>query len=86
VRRPNLLVRAQAQCVAGNVIVDIRKQIFIRRDAESGRSTFPFDLKRATGVDVRKGADCAFIGFDMAVASNSDPPTSGSQNETGDND
>jgi hypothetical protein len=77
-----LLVRAQAQCVAGNVIIDVGKKIFIRCDAESGRSIFPLDPKRAAGVDVSKGADRAFIGLDMAVASNSNPPTSGGQHDT----
>jgi hypothetical protein len=39
-------------------------------------------LKRAAGVDVSKGADRAFIGLDMAITSNSNPPTSGSQHGT----
>jgi hypothetical protein len=43
----------------------------------------PFDLKCATGVDVGKGADRAFIGFDIAIAPDSDPPASGDQNDTG---
>jgi hypothetical protein len=35
-------------------------------------------------VNVDKGADRAFIGFDIATASDSDPPASGGQNDTGD--
>src|SRR6266480_3033443 len=69
----------QVKCFAGNLVVDVGKKIFIRRDTESRRSTFPFDLERAAGIDVRKGADRAFICLDTAVASNPDPVASGDQ-------
>src|SRR5437763_2977609 len=54
--RPNLFARMQVKCFAGNLVVDVGKKIFIRRDTESKRSTFPFDLKHTAGVNVSKGA------------------------------
>jgi hypothetical protein len=72
----------QGEAVTGNVTVDERKKILIRCDAERMRSVLPFDLKCATGVDVRKSPDRALIGFDISVPSNSYPPTSGGQNQT----
>ena len=85
-RRPNLIARVEVKCVAGNVTLDVGKQIFIRRDAESGRSILPFDFECAARVDIGKSADRAVIGFDIAVASNSDPPATGDQNERCGND
>src|SRR6059036_2641067 len=70
----------QVKCFARNlVVVDVAKKVFIRRDTESRRATFPFDLERAAGVNVSKGADRAFICLDTAVASNPDPVASGDQ-------
>jgi hypothetical protein len=83
VRRPNLLARAQAKRVSGDLILDVGKKIFVCRDTESRFSILPFDLKCATGVDIGKGANCAFIGFDIAIAPDSDPPASGDQNDAG---
>jgi hypothetical protein len=65
------------------VIVDVGKKIFIRRDAERGRSILPFDCERAACMNIGKSANRAFIGFDIAVASNSDPAASGGQKDTG---
>src|SRR5437773_10256371 len=59
--------------VVGNVAMDVRKQIFVRCDAESGRSTLPFDFKSASQIDISDGANCAFIRSDTAIASNSYP-------------
>src|SRR5262249_51185375 len=68
--------------VIGNVAMDVRKQIFVRCDSESGRSTLPFDFKSASQIDISERADCAFIRFDMAVASNSYPIASSRQQGT----
>ena len=70
------------ECVAGNVTFDVEKKILVCRDTQSGRSTLPFDYESAADVDVRERADCALIGLDMAVASNSDPLASSGQNQT----
>src|SRR6266446_10502625 len=68
--------------VAGNVALDVRKQIFVSCDAESGRSTLPFDFKSASQIDISDGADCAFIRSDTAIASNSYPIASSRQGGT----
>src|SRR2546430_5248712 len=78
-RRPKLLARMQVKCFAGNLVVDVGKKVFVRRDTESRRSTFPFDLKRTAGVHVGKRANRSLICLDMAVASNPDPVASGDQ-------
>ena len=80
VRRPNGFTRVQAKCVAGNLVVDVRKKIFIRCDAESGRAISPLDRKRAAGLDGSESADRALIRLNIAVASNSDPMASGNGN------
>src|SRR6266480_2013364 len=77
--RPNLFVRMQVKCFVRNLVVGVAKKVFIRLDTERGRAAFPFDLERAAGIDVSKGADRAFICLDMAVASNPDPVASGDQ-------
>src|SRR6266480_5671216 len=68
--------------VARNVAVNVSKQVFVRRDAESGRSTLPFDFKSASHIDISERADSAFIRFDMAVATNSYPIASSRQGGT----
>ena len=78
-----MLAHTQAKCVAGNAAIDVRKQIFVRRDAKRGRSILPFDYKGASDIDVSKSADCAFLGLNHAVASNSRPSASSRQNDAG---
>src|SRR5436190_612915 len=68
--------------VTGNVALDVRKQIFVRCDAESGRSTLPLDFKSASQIDISDGADCAFIRSDTAIASNAYPVASSRQGGT----
>jgi len=41
----------------------------------------PCDYERPAGVDVGNGADRAFVGFDIAVASNSDPSAASEQHD-----
>jgi len=68
--------------VAGNVAIDVRKQIFVRRDPEVGRSAFSFYCECASHIDIGERADWAFIRLDMAVALNSHPVASSGQNDT----
>jgi hypothetical protein len=42
----------------------------------------PFDFKSASQIDIRDGADCAFIRSDVAIASNSYPIASTCQDRT----
>ena len=79
-RRPNVFARVQVKCVAGNLVVDVGKKIFIRCDAKSGRAISPLDRERAAGVNCSKRADRALTRLEMAVASNSDPMASGNGN------
>src|SRR5438128_8179283 len=78
VRRPQISARMQPKTMIDVFIADIAKQIFISRDAERGRAAPPFDLKTAVGFDFGEIADRAGIGHDMAVAHNTAPATSGS--------
>ena len=80
-RWPDLLARAQMKCVAGNIAVDVRKQIFVRGDTQAGRSALPVDCEGASYVDVGERADWAFIRLDMAVTVNSDPVASSSRHD-----
>jgi hypothetical protein len=61
--------------IAGNVALDVTKKIFVRGDAEAGRSALPFDFESASRIDVGKRAYLAFICLDMTVAPNSNPVT-----------
>src|SRR5207247_9974917 len=72
-RWPDLLARAQMKGVAGNVAVDVRKQIFVRGDTQAGRSALPVDCEGASYVDVGERADWARIRLHMAATVNSDP-------------
>src|SRR5260370_15414569 len=80
--RPELLARAHVKCVSGNVAIDVREQIFVRRDSEAGRSSLPLDREAASHIDIREWADWAFIRFYMAVALNSYQAATSRQNET----
>jgi hypothetical protein len=61
--------------------VDVGKKIFIRGDAESGRSILPLNYECAARINTGKGADRPLICLDIAVASNSDPMTSDDNND-----
>jgi hypothetical protein len=82
VRWSNLLAGAQAKCVPRNLTLDVGKKIFVCLNAQGRGSILPIDYKCAPGVDVSKRANLAFVGFDMAVASNSRQPASGDESET----
>jgi hypothetical protein len=72
-------MRAQTQSVVGYVTLHIGKKILIRGDAEGGGPIFPFNYERPAGVDLGKGANRAFFGFDLTVTSNSHPSASNGQ-------
>ena len=70
------------KCVAGNLAIDVRKQIFVRRDTQAGRSALPFDRESASHIDIGERADRAFICLDMAITVNSHPVAANRQNDT----
>ncbi len=75
---PDLLVRAQMKRVARDVTFDIRKKVFVGCDAESRGPALPFDFECSAGVDLGEGANRSVIRFDVAIASNANPPASSS--------
>src|ERR1700745_894040 len=76
-RRAYLFAPVQMKCVVGNIAVDVRKQVFVGRDAEAGRSVLPFDCESAPCINVGKRAHWAFIRLNMPIASNSYPMAPG---------
>jgi hypothetical protein len=56
------------KCVAGDIVVDIRQQIFVGGDSESRRPIFPLNLKSATGVDISETVDRSFLSFRVTIA------------------
>jgi hypothetical protein len=79
---PELLARAHVKCVSGNVAIDVREQIFIRRDSEAGRSSLPLDREAASHIDIREWADWAFIRLYVTVTMNSYQVATSRQNDT----
>ncbi len=80
-RRAELLARAQVKCVSGNVAIDVRKQILVRRDSEARRSSLPLDRESASHIDIGERADWAFIRLYMAVTMNSYQMATSRQND-----
>lgn len=80
-RWPDVVVRAQVKRIARDVTLDIRKKVFVCRDAESRRPALPFDFKYSAGVDLGKGANRSVIRFDVAIASNANPSASSGQGD-----
>ena len=80
-RWPDVVVSAQMKRVARDVTLDIRKKVFVGRDAESRRPALPFDFKYSAGVDLGKGANRSVIRFDVAIASNANPSASSGQGD-----
>jgi len=72
----------QTQCVVRNIILDVRKKVFVGRDSKSGRSAFPFNLKGAASVEVGERADLSFLSFDLAIASDAGQMASDKRNDT----
>jgi hypothetical protein len=77
-----VLPRAQVQCIARNIVLDVRQQIFVRRDSKSGRSVLPLNLKGAASVEINKSGDCSVLSFDMAIASDAGQMASDNQGDT----
>jgi hypothetical protein len=80
-RWPDLVVRAQMKRVVRDITLDIRKEVFVGRDAESRGPALPFDFECSAGVDLGEGAYCSVLCFDVAVASNSHPSASNGQHD-----
>ena len=81
-RRADLLARAHVKCVAGNVAIDVRKQIFVRRNTEARCSALPLDCESASYIDIGERADWAFIRLYVAVTMNSYQVATSRQNDT----
>jgi hypothetical protein len=69
----------QSESIADVLVVNVREKIFVRCNAQCGRAAPPLNLERAAGFDLRKCADRALIGGDMAVASDADPVTAAAE-------
>jgi len=69
------------QCVVRNIVLDVRQQISVRRDSKSGRSVLPLNFKRAASVEIGKSGDRSFLGFDLAITSDSGQMASDNQND-----
>jgi hypothetical protein len=78
---PDLVVRAQMKRVARDVTFDIRKKIFVGRDAKSRGPALPLDFKCPTSVDLGEGANRSVIRFDVAIASNANPSATRGQSD-----
>src|SRR4029077_9689962 len=81
IRWPDFVVRAPVERVARDVTLDIRKKVFVGRDAESRGPALPFDFECSADVDLGEGANCSVLCFDVAVASNSHPSASNGQHD-----
>jgi hypothetical protein len=77
-----VLPHAQTQGIVRNIILNVRQQIFVRRDSESGRSILPLDVESAASVQVGESGDWSFLGFDLAIASDAGQMASDKQNDT----
>jgi hypothetical protein len=77
-----VLPRAQVQCIARNIVLDVRQQIFVRRDPKSRRSILPLNLKGAPSIEINKSGDWSFLSFDMAIASDAGQMASDNQGDT----
>jgi hypothetical protein len=77
-----VLTRAQTQCIVRNIILNVRQQIFVGRDSESGRSALPLNLESAARVHVGESGDWSFLSLDLAIASDAGQMTSENQNDT----
>src|SRR5262249_5369358 len=73
----------QTQCVVRNTILNVRQQIFVRRDSESGRSALPFNLKGPASVEIGKSGDWSFLGFNLTIAPDAGQMASDNQNDRG---
>jgi hypothetical protein len=70
------------QCVVRNIVLNVRQQIFVRRDSKSGRSILPLNFKGAASVEIGESADLSFLSFDLAIASDAGQMASDNHNDT----
>jgi hypothetical protein len=70
------------KCVARNIILDVRQQIFVGGDLKSRRPVFPLNLKSATGVDVCESVDRSFLSFDVPIAAHTGQMAARNQADT----
>jgi hypothetical protein len=70
------------QGIVRNIILNVRQQIFVRRDSESGRSVLPLNFETAASVEAGESADLSFLSFDLAIASDTGQMASDNHNDT----
>jgi len=66
-----MVPRAQMQRVVRNIVFNVRQQICVCSDSKSGRSVLPLNFESATHVEIAKSGDLSFLGFNVAIASDS---------------
>src|SRR6516165_4656925 len=76
-----MFARSQMQCIARNIILNVREEVFVGRDAEIWRSVFPLNLKGAACVYVGESGEWSCLSFDLTIASDARQMTSGDQND-----
>jgi len=77
-----MFARSQMQCIARNIILNVREEVFVGRDAEIWRSVFPLNLKGAACVYVGESGEWSCLSFDLTIASDARQMTSSNQNDT----
>src|SRR5262245_44063493 len=70
------------QCIARNITLNVRQQIFVRGDSKSGRSVLPLNFESAASVQIGESSDWSFLSFDLTIASDARQMTSSDQNDT----
>src|SRR5262245_994770 len=80
--RPNVLTRAQTECILRNNVLNVRQQILVGGDSDSWRSVFPLNLESAARVYVGERRDWSFLSFDLTIAPDAGQMASDDQNDT----
>jgi hypothetical protein len=75
-----MFARAQTQCIAQNIILNVSQQIFVSSDSESRRSVLPLNFEGAACVYVGESGKWSFLSLDPTIASDARQMTSGDQN------
>jgi hypothetical protein len=76
-----MFARSQTQCIARNIILNVRQEVFVGRDSEIWRSVLPLNLKGAACVYVGESGEWSCLSFDLTIASDAWQMTSGDQND-----
>jgi hypothetical protein len=69
------------QCVGRHIGLNVRQQIFVCRDSDSGRSVLPLNLESAASVEINKSGDWSLLSFYLAIASDSGQMASDNQSD-----